>query len=200
MAESLASRSAFSCLLVAVGNGRGVTAIDRDGLGLATIAVRKGSRNALSQRIRDEFRIELPGGPTRAAAGEVAFAGIAPGSWLAMRDQGGNAFAASLAQSTAGLASVTDQSDGYAVLRLTGPMVRAALAKLLPIDLHPRAFQVGAVASTVASHMGVTVWRLPDTGGAAVFELAVFRSLAESFWHALAEGAAEFGLAVGRPC
>ncbi|HEX4241170.1 MAG TPA: sarcosine oxidase subunit gamma family protein [Steroidobacteraceae bacterium] len=200
MADALTARSAFSCLLVAVGNGRGVTAIDRDGLGLATLAERNGSRSALSQRIREEFRIELPRGPSRAADGDVAFAGTAPGTWLAMRDHGGNAFAAALARSTAGLASVTDQTDGYAVLRLTGPMVRPALAKLVPIDLHPREFAVGSVASTVASHMGVTLWRLPDAGGAAVFEIAVFRSLAESFWHALAEGAAEFGVAIGRPC
>jgi sarcosine oxidase subunit gamma len=43
--------------------------------------------------------------------------------------------------------------------------------------------------------MGVTLWRLPDApDGSAVVEIAVFRSLARSFWHALAQGAAEFGL------
>jgi methylglutamate dehydrogenase subunit D len=201
MAENpLAARSAFACLLVAVGNGRGVTVMDRDGLGLATLAAHRGRRAALAARIRDEFHVELPSGPTVAVAADLVFAGTAPGTWLAMRDRGGNAFATALAQSTAGLAAVTDQSDGYALLRLTGPMVRAALAKLVPIDLHPREFRPGAVASTVASHMGLILWRLDDADGAAVFELAVFRSLAESFWHALAEASAEFGVAVGRPC
>jgi sarcosine oxidase subunit gamma len=108
---------------------------------------------------------------------------------------GGNEFAASLQEEIGSLAAVSDQSDGYAVLRLTGPMLRNALAKIVPIDLHSRAFKPGDVASTVASHMGVTLWRLPDgPDGSTVVEIAVFRSLAGSFWHALSLSAAEFGL------
>jgi sarcosine oxidase gamma subunit len=42
--------------------------------------------------------------------------------------------------------------------------------------------------------MGVTLWRLPDADGALVVDIAVFRSLAGSFWHALAQSSAEFGL------
>ncbi len=43
--------------------------------------------------------------------------------------------------------------------------------------------------------MGVTLWRLEDhSDGTPVFEIVVFRSLAGSFWHALSESAAEFGL------
>ena len=194
----LTARSAFSCLLVAVGNGRGITVTDRDGLGLATVAVRRGESSRLSRRIRESFGIELPEGPTLAAAGDVSFAGTAPGTWLAIRERGGNDFAAALRQDIESAAAVTDQSDGYGVLRLEGPKVRHALAKLVPIDLHPLAFAPGAVAATIAAHMGIILWRLQDAGGGAVFEIAVFRSLASSFWHALSESAAEFGLAVGR--
>jgi heterotetrameric sarcosine oxidase gamma subunit len=97
-------------------------------------------------------------------------------------------------------ATVTDQSDGYAVLRLAGPRLRDTLAKIISIDLHSRAFKSGDVASTVASHMGVTLWRLDDEpDGSPVFEVAVFRSLAGSFWAALSQSAAEFGLAVAPP-
>jgi methylglutamate dehydrogenase subunit D len=75
--------------------------------------------------------------------------------------------------------------------------VRDALAKIIPLDVHPAAFRPGDVASTVASHMGVTLWRLEDAAhGSPVFEFAVFRSLAGSFWHALSLSAAEFGLGV----
>jgi len=95
------------------------------------------------------------------------------------------------------VASVSDQSSGYALLRLTGPKLRDALAKMLPIDLHERAFATGDVASTLASHVGVTLWRLEDgADGSPVFEIAMFRSLAGSFWHALTSSAAEFGLVV----
>jgi len=57
-----------------------------------------------------------------------------------------------------------------------------------------RAHSSGQVASTVAAHIGVTLWRLPDEAQeAAVFEVLMFRSLARSFWHALAEAAGEHG-------
>ena len=93
------------------------------------------------------------------------------------------------------MASVSDQSSGYAILRLSGPMVRDTLAKILPIDLHERAFEPDRVASTTASHVGATLWRLADAvDGSPVFEIAVFRSLVGSFWHNLASSAAEFGL------
>ena len=45
--------------------------------------------------------------------------------------------------------------------------------------------------------IGAILWRLPDHGdGSPVFEIAVFRSMAASFWHFLSLSAAEFGLKV----
>ena len=194
---TLSPAAPFDGLLPVSATGCGVIAIDRDGLGLATVLVRKGRAGALSQRVRELFGIELPQGPRHVAGGDHAFAGTGPGAWLAIRESGGNAFASSLQDALHDLASVSDQSDGYAVLRLTGPKLRDTLAKIVPIDVHPRGFTPGDVASTVVSHMGVTLWRLQDSGdGSPVFELAVFRSLAVSLWHALSEAAAEFGLAL----
>jgi sarcosine oxidase subunit gamma len=173
---------------------RGVLVADRDGLGIATVLVRKAQLGALTQRVRERFGIELPRGPHRIAADDVAFAGIGPEVWLATSEERGDAFALSLKEAVGDAASVADQSSGYAILRLTGPKLRETLAKVLPLDLHPRSFAPGDVASTTASHVGATLWRLQDAvDGSPVFEIAVFRSLAGSFWHILASSAAEFG-------
>lgn len=197
--HTLIPRAPFTGLPFASAPGRGVIAIDRDGVGLASVLVRKGRIAALSQRACECFGIELPRGPHRAGADGVAFAGTGPEAWLVTSEQGGNAFAASLRETLGDLASVSDQSDGYAVLRLTGPKLRDTLAKIIPIDLHPRAFKPGDVASTLASHVGAMLWRLEDDAeGSPVFEVAVFRSFAGSFWHALSASAAEFGLAMDR--
>jgi sarcosine oxidase subunit gamma len=197
---ALIPRAPFSGVAHSVGTGGRIVATDRDGLGLATVAVCKAQGAALAQRVKERFGLLLPDGPRRAAVDGIAFAGVGPGVWLASQELGGNAFAAVLEQEIGALAAVTDQSDGYAVLRLAGPKVRNALAKLLPLDVHPAAVKPGDVASTVASHMGVTLWRLEDAAdGSPVFEFAVFRSLAGSFWHALSLSAAEFGLSVAEP-
>jgi len=194
--DSLTPRAPFTNLPLSSTSAPGVLVSSRDGLGIATLRARKGRVGALAQLTRTRFGIELPAGLNRTAVGSIAFASIGPAAWLATCEQGGNAFAASLEEAFGGLASVTDQSDGYAVLLMTGPKVRDALAKLLPIDVHPRAFKQGDVASTVAAHVSVTLWRLVDAAdGSPVFELAVFRSFASSFCHALSINAAEFGLA-----
>jgi methylglutamate dehydrogenase subunit D len=177
----------------------GIIAQDRDGLGLATVIARRGRLEALDRRIRERYGIELPRATVRAEAAQVSFVGLGPETWLACREQGCNDFAQSLRAELGLLASVSDQSDGYGVLRLSGFKVRETLAKLIPVDIHQRAFKPGDAASTVASHIGVTLWRLHDTPeGWSVFDIAVFRSLAGSLWHALAQSAAEFGLIVSQ--
>ena len=192
MAEHLVSVSAFAG--VSASGAGGVIVSDRDGLGIATILVRKGQADALATRVRDKFGIALPREPHRVSNGAIAFAGTGPETWLATAENGGNAFAASLRAELRDDAAVVNQSDGYAVLRLTGPKVRDALAKGVPVDLHPGAFRVGDVASTLVAHIGAVLWRLDDDKGSAVFEVAVFRSLAGALWHWLSEGGAEFGL------
>ncbi len=194
---ALTSRAPFAGYTFAYSEDRGVLVSDRDGLGIATVLVRKGQIAALTRRVHEQFGIELPHGPQRRATDAVAFAGIGPEAWLATSERDRPPFVASLREKIGDLASVTDQSGGYAVLRITGPKVRNALAKILPIDLHPRAFKQGDVASTMANHLGVTLWRLADaTDGASVFDIALFRSFAGSFWHALTTSTAEFGLAM----
>ena len=116
---ALTPRPPYSGLLGAGSGAHGVVAIDRDGLGLASVAVRKGRRAALAQLIRDGYGMELPCGNYRVEANGIAFAGVGPESWLVTQDRGGNDLARSLTRQIGAVASIADQSDGYAVLRLT---------------------------------------------------------------------------------
>lgn len=191
---TLIAASPLAELPATVGSGRGVIATERDGLGVARIAAHRMQAARMSERFRAQFGIEPPHAPRRASRGEVAIAGIGPDTWLATREHAGNAFAQSLQASLGDCASVTDQSDAYVILRLAGPKVRETLAKLIPIDVHPRSFQVGAVAKTVCSYVNVTLWRLEDTArGEPSFELWAGRSLAVSLYQAISHSAAEFG-------
>lgn len=197
MADQFRPLSSIVGLPKSVGNGRGVVVRDRDGIGLATVLCRREGQDALSERIRSRYGLNLPLGPTRVGKDGIAFAEVGPRTWLAAADGAANGFATSLSNSIGDLAAVVDQTDGYAALRLSGKMVRQALAKGFMIDLHPRKFRRGDVASTSVAHIGATIWRLDDgPDGFSAFEVVVFRSLMRSFWHWLAESSAEFGLAV----
>jgi methylglutamate dehydrogenase subunit D len=188
----LQSHSPFASLPLSSAPGRGVVATDRDGLAITRIVARKGQLAALTSRLRERFGIELPQGPRRVGTNELALVGVGVESWLAVAEAGFTS--ASLRESVDDLAAASDQTGGYAVLRLTGPRVRDALAKFVPLDLHTRVFDPGSAASTAASHIPVTLWRLADgSGGLAVFEIAVPRSYAGSFWHVVTESSAEFG-------
>lgn len=186
--------SAFADLPAAVGSGRGVIATERDGLGIARIAARKAQAARVSEVLRAQFGLEPPTGPRRASRGDVAIAGIGPGTWLATRDSAGNVFAQSLRSLLGECASVADQSDAYVILRLTGPKVRETLAKVIPIDIHPRSFQVSDIAQTVCGYVGVTLWRLEDTAQSEPeFEIWAGRSFAVNLHRAISHSAAEFG-------
>jgi methylglutamate dehydrogenase subunit D len=185
-AIALSARSAFADVLPQQG-ALGVSVIERDGMGLATIQVRKDAMIELGRRVRQRYGIELPLRPSRATSGEIGFAGTAPGAWLATHESGGNPFAASLVDSLGDVAAVTDQSDGLGVLRLAGPRVRDLLSRLVPVDVHARSFAIGDVAATISGHIAVTLWRAADEGDQPAFEIALARSFAASFARMLAE-------------
>jgi heterotetrameric sarcosine oxidase gamma subunit len=76
-------------------------------------------------------------------------------------------------------AAVTDQSDGWAVLALSGPGAVDVLARLVPLDLRLAAFPVGRAARSGLNHMNAVILRTGDYA----FEIMVFRSMARTAWH-----------------
>lgn len=80
------------------------------------------------------------------------------------------------------LAALTDQSDGWACLTLTGAVADQALMRLVPVDLRDSAFPVGRCIRAPLNHMSLILTRT-EVG----FELYVFRSMARTAWHELDE-------------
>jgi sarcosine oxidase subunit gamma len=78
----------------------------------------------------------------------------------------------------AGLAALTDQSDGWVGLRLSGAGCEEALARLIPLDLRPQVFGPGAAARAPLGHMLSVVMRRAEG-----IEILVFRSMARTAVH-----------------
>jgi len=172
----------------------GVVIEERQGLGLATVAARKGRAAALKAAIADAYGVDLPDDSRAVPGPNVTFVGYGPGQWLAVSETlSSDALARDLANRLKGLASISDQHGGRTVLRVSGPRARDVLEKGLPIDLHPRVFGPGSAATTAIALMGVQLWQVDD---APSYELAIFRSVSESFWRWLTASAAEFGYEV----
>ncbi|MCL4190024.1 MAG: sarcosine oxidase subunit gamma [Rhodobacteraceae bacterium] len=79
----------------------------------------------------------------------------------------------------AGLAALTDQTDAWAVMALSGPAHAAVLARLVPLDLRPSAFPAGATARSTLIHCPVLLCRRD----AATLEIWVMRSMAATAVH-----------------
>jgi sarcosine oxidase subunit gamma len=76
-------------------------------------------------------------------------------------------------------AAVTDQSDGWAVLGVSGPTAVDVLARLVPVDLRLVACPVGTALRSQINHMNAVILRVGDYA----FEIMVFRSMARTAWH-----------------
>lgn len=207
MAEAAAIRpawtpqGAFAGILTAGRHGAGaagVTVTPLDGFGVALVlAGRAPEGEGADAVLRRLHGAPPPRQPQLSAGALFDLIATGPGRWLAVSDD--RAIAATLAAALGSYGAVSDQSDGLALVRLAGPAARTVLAKGSPVDLHPQAFAVGAAAATMIGHINITVWRRPDRGADAVFDLAVTRSMAGSFADWLLASAAAEGCAVTEP-
>jgi sarcosine oxidase, subunit gamma len=129
---------------------------------------------------------------------------LAPDEWL-LATPDGDAAARLGARLEAALAALhhqlVDVSDYYTVIALAGPALRDALAKVVAVDLHPRAWRRDEVIGTHLAKAMVQLWLVADEADAGGPEarLVVRRSLADYVWCLLAEAGREWGLEPQRP-
>ena len=169
----------------------GVTVTPREGLALASVTAVDGAEDRLAEAIQGRFGLSLPEPGAALFSGETGLIWSGPGQWLALGPARGDLDG--LGETLKDLAAVADQSDGRAVLRLSGADARRVLEKGVSVDLHPRALRPGRTAVTAIAHIGVQLWQRDDR---PTYEIAVARSFAGSLWSWLDEAAAEFGCEV----
>ncbi|MDC3235290.1 hypothetical protein OBB02_04540 [Candidatus Puniceispirillum sp.] len=90
-----------------------------------------------------------------------------------------------LGRMTSNLVAMTDQSDAWVILALTGPLIYSTLERICPIDCSLTAMPIGATARTMIEHLGTIILRRPDDDGRPCFWLMSARSSAASFLHVI---------------
>jgi sarcosine oxidase subunit gamma len=161
---------------------------------MVQVMARRNKRDDLAAAVLNRFGIALPGEPKLARGDRVSFLWAGHHQWLALaaEDAVPN-LRAELQGSIGAAASLSDQSDARFIVVLSGEKARDTLAKLTPIDLHPRAFGQGQTALTLFGHISGQITQIDDT---PTYEVMVFRGFAESFWRAALSAGAEFGVDV----
>ncbi len=193
----LEPRSALEGLIVAGRSGRldgeaGVVLCERTDVDLCLILASKRPGVEWREALRARG-FELPGTARRTLASDLALMWIGPDQWLGVGSPDRIGEVRDLLAPFEPACSVVQAGDARVTLTVSGPRARETLAKLVPIDLHPRTFPADAVAVTVAGATPVIVWR---RDGASGYGLAVPRSYAASFWHWLVDSASEYGCLV----
>lgn len=192
-----------SALIETVREGRlgpngeaGVTLTERR-LVVVQVQSRKDQDATLSAAVLSELQLPLPDPGHTSVAGDATAAWIAPGAWLILAPlHSAGSLPQRLATAASGSASITDQTFGKTVLRISGVRARDVLAKGCRVDLHPRSFGPGRAAVTPIAGINCV---LTQVDGAPTFDLIVPSTLAESFFQWLRTSAAEFGCEVLAP-
>jgi len=162
---------------------------------LVQVMARRGLWSPTDQACKEAYGQPAPAKPQAVRAEGALLIWSGPDQFFVLSPRGAALERARLA--FAGMASLSEQSDGRCLLQVSGARARDMLAKVCSLDLHPGVFPVGAAAATSIDHTSVNLWRGDDSAtGEAVFHLLIFSTFAESLWHTLLDSGAEYGISI----
>ena len=158
---------------------------------LANITAFKNCREPLEKVIDEYLGLDLPIGPQRIEKNGYALIGHGPDQWLAIGYEENSAgIFDKLEKASRDYAAIVDQSDARAIIRLSGPDARKALAKGVSIDLDPSVFHTNCTATTFAAGLWINLWQINDS---PAYEISVFRGFGASLASWIKNSAEEFG-------
>ncbi len=146
--------------------------------------------------VRAAAGVELALQPnTTAEGGSTTALWLGPDEWLLTAPVGEEHVLGPALKNSLGdrHAAVIDLTESRTVIAVSGAKARDVLAKGCTLDLHPRAFPVGACAQTGLARAGVLLHLVDET---PTFEITIPRSFADYLWAWLADAAREFGVAL----
>ncbi|WP_299381162.1 sarcosine oxidase subunit gamma [uncultured Kiloniella sp.] len=146
---------------------------------IVSIAVPKDGEKELVDALASSYQIELPktGLLSASSRDNAVLFSMAQDQYFFIFDYEGNAAASTVRNDLGEAVYLTDQSDSYVMIRLSGINSRRLLSRICPVDIHPSVFPVGSVARTIMEHLGATIIH----EGEDSFLLLSARSSAHSF-------------------
>jgi sarcosine oxidase subunit gamma len=161
---------------LAIASADGIEVFERPFL--AQVLLRLQPTSAARGRVERTAGFGLPEAPNRVGSthGSARLAiSLAPDEWLLI-DGGDPSDLEARVRTAAGRdgATIVEVSAHRTLLEMRGPRVRDLLAAGTSVDVHPRAFAIGAAAQTIFARVDVIIGR----GGEDVYHVAVRSSFA----------------------
>ena len=176
----------------------GTSLIEGTGLSMVSVAPLAGSQAAFQTAMAKLFKTGKTGSPKPSATMALdrpdkprcILMPSAQNQWFFCFDDDGtnpiDAAKALLGTSLSKQMAMTDQSDSWVILALSGLHSRQTLARICPIDCSASVMPIGTTARTSMEHLGAIITRRPDEGDhQPCFWLLSARSSATSFLHAI---------------
>ncbi|WP_135506680.1 sarcosine oxidase subunit gamma [Roseovarius aestuariivivens] len=149
---------------------------------IVSVALPLGGETAAKKAIKTAYGVELPApGKSVVAKGKERILRLAPDLAFVFFTHAGADAETIVADKLKDKAYLTDQTDVWTALELSGPMARAALERICPLDLYTDAFALNDGARTVMEHLGTIILRTDDD----TYLLLSASSSADSFLHAI---------------
>ena len=154
---------------------------ERDDLAMVSLAMPIRGKSALTKAIKAGFGLSMPSPVKTTTKGDARLMQTTPDQFMLIFPHATPDAAAHVAAKIDGAAYVTEQTDAWVRLELSGPGAMAALERICPLDLHESTFPVGSAGRTTMEHMSAVIIRT----GKDSFLLLSASSSGMSFLHAL---------------
>ncbi len=149
---------------------------------IVSMATPKGGNYALQSQLKREYELDMPriGQWLSSAVDQTQFVRLQEDLCFVVFDYSSDRAVEKFAEKITD-AYLSDQSDNWVMLRLSGVKSCDSLARICPIDLHPAVFRPGSVARTQMEHISAIIICEAENE----YTLMALRSYAESFLHAV---------------
>ena len=164
----------------------GISVSEITGLAIVSMAISPENDDTFNKAIKKSYKLDRPtvGQFSSAKASNAKILGLQQDQVFMLFDYDGDRAVEEIEgkiNSKDKLAYLSDQSDSWVTLRISGESCRDALERICPLDIHPDAFPIGTVARTSMEHMAAILIRDDENS----FLLMSLRSFADSFLHAV---------------
>ncbi|WP_162937924.1 sarcosine oxidase subunit gamma [Kiloniella sp. EL199] len=137
----------------------GVSICEVNERAIVSVAVPKDGEEKLANALASSYEIELPKAGILSAASldNAVLFSMAQDQYFLVFDYAGNTATSVVRSHLNDAAYLTDQSDSFVMIRVSGTNSRSLLERICPLDIHPSVFPIGSVARTVMEHLGTTI-------------------------------------------